>query len=205
MDERARRDTTTNDDGELMKVLGGQHAHIRDLFAAAQSAPREGRGSAFNELARFLAIHEAVEQEALHVGAAPAPDSDIATPTPTSSAQDVAAQRLREEEAAAKTVTHMETMDASSGSFLIQLQLLEEAVSRHAEMEETEEVPRFVAVASSEELAGVVVALRRVDELAADVSETGAVPVGVGFADQLAATRRALASRADTTLETSAE
>lgn len=193
MDEQTAPNPTLTDDRDLTAVLGGQHARVRDLFVAALSAAPEERGRRFTELARLLALHEAAEQECLHVATEPAADTDLgAVPTADATDEQVSAQRLREEEAAGQTLQNLEGMDPTSLSFRQQLELLQEAVGRHAEAEEAQEVPRFLAQASAEQRHRAVVTLQRVEELAADVSVDAAVPTGLDFAQQLAAARRVL-------------
>lgn len=177
---------------ELTALIGGQHTRVRELFSEALSAPPPQRGSAFVELVRFLAMHEAAEQEALHVARHAAPDSSMGTTTAHSPVAAISAQRLREEDSAAGLLERLEAMDSTSGSFRIQLKDVEEAVLHHAEAEEGQEVPAFLSEASAAQIARVVAVMRRVEELADDRSAGALVPPGAGFATQLTAARRIL-------------
>ena len=58
-----------------------------------------------------------------------------AVPAADATDEQVSAQRLREEEAAGQTLQNLEGMDPTSLSFRQQLELLQEAVGRHAEAE----------------------------------------------------------------------
>lgn len=183
---------------ELTRVVSGQHARVKALFTAVTTADPEERAASFADLARYLAIHEAAEQTALHAASVPSADTDLGTPAGGTGAdattEEVSARRLREEQMAGDTITTLESMDAVTGSFRIQVELLEEAVRQHAEAEETEELPRVLAERSPEELTQAATTMRRVDELYADGSSGAAVPAGRPFAEQLAAARRALAT-----------
>lgn len=195
MDEQSTANPTGEVELDLTTVLAGQHARIRELFATALAAPPEGRAQQFGRLSRLLAIHEAAEQESLHGAADPAADSDLGiAATDKATDEEVSAQRRREEQAAGDTIENLQGMDPTSLSFRMQLAQLQEAVSRHADAEETEELPRFLARASAQQRDHALMTLGRVDELAADTSEQAAVPAGVGFAEQLAAARLALGS-----------
>ena len=206
MDEQRTANPKSKVDIDLTTVLAGQHAKIRGLFATVLAAPPEGRAQEFGRLERLLAIHEAAEQESLHGTAVPAAPSDLGTAaTGDASDEEVSARRLREEEAAGDTLEHLQGMDPTSLFFRLQVEDLEEAVKRHADAEETEELPRFLARASAEQRDHALLTMGRVEELAADTSEQAVVPVGGGFADQLAAARRALEGAARSPLPDAAE
>ncbi|WP_048551642.1 hemerythrin domain-containing protein, partial [Nostocoides japonicum] len=145
----------------LTESLAGQHARIRELFREVQRATDpEATEQVFSDLVRFLAIHETGEQVALHGAAAVQTGRD----------------RIHEEEAAVQLIERLEDLGPRSSSFHIQLDLLAEAVDRHARTEESVELPLFLAAADASDVARLVGILRLVEECAADRAPTASVP-----------------------------
>jgi iron-sulfur cluster repair protein YtfE (RIC family) len=127
-------------EGSVIAVLLAQHARIRELFAAVQTAPRHLRQESFDELRELLAVHEAGEEVVLR---------------PVSrrgAGKRIAETRNQEESEAAQVLADLEEMDVASEQFAAKLNDLAKAVSEHAEREETEEFPAVQSAGTEQEL-----------------------------------------------------
>ena len=159
---------------DLAGLLAAQHGHVRRLFHDATSSTGIDRATAFDRLARFLAIHEAAEQVALHGPGVHRLGVDAA----------LAQSRITEEQGASAQVERLFDLDPDDSSFGIQLGLLEEAVVKHATAEETEELPRLLTTMDADGIRKAEIALSGVEEVFEQDGDEGPVPSGSPFAEQ---------------------
>jgi iron-sulfur cluster repair protein YtfE (RIC family) len=136
--ERAHADRLA--EGSVIAVLLAQHARIRESIAAVQVAPPEQRQEPFDKLRERLAVHEAGEEIVLR----PVSREDAGA--------QIADARNEEESEAAKVLAELEELDVTSEQFGLKLNELAEAVSQHAEREETEEFPAVQSAHTDQEL-----------------------------------------------------
>jgi uncharacterized membrane protein len=140
----AARQVTADD---VIGAVAAQHARITTLVQAVGTAGPEDRESRLRDLLGYLAGHEAVEEELIH------------PLVPRGVAQEVARQRVIEEEGVSQQLEHLEGLDPASPSFSTQFGLIEDAISHHAKAEEAEELPRLAAALSDADAALIVRAL----------------------------------------------
>lgn len=115
---------------DVVDLLIEQHAHIRELFTkVGQARSTVTRQHAFEELRRFLAVHETAEELITHPTAR------------MSDGNDVVDARLREEDAAKELLAELDHLDLDDDRFPGKLAELKTAVLAHAEAEEREEFP----------------------------------------------------------------
>lgn len=115
---------------DVVVLLEEQHAHIRELFTkVSQARSATTKLSAFEELRRFLAVHETAEELITHPAAR------------MSDGNDVVDARLEEEDAAKKILAELDHMDLADDRFMQLFAELRTAVLAHAEAEEREEFP----------------------------------------------------------------
>jgi uncharacterized membrane protein len=129
---------------DLLEAVTAQHARIRIMLHELGTADTGERASALRHLLAYLAGHEAVEEELLHPRV-PAVDGG-----------DIGAERLREEAGVALQIERLEQLGGDSQAFATQLSLIEEAVTRHAQAEELEELPGLAEQLSAADAAVVV-------------------------------------------------
>lgn len=116
---------------DVVDLLVQQHGHIRGLFEAFDRAEDVTlRQQAFEELRRYLAVHETAEELITHPRARMADGGN-----------DVVDARLAEETDAKKTLADLDGMKVDDPAFAPKLEALREAVVAHAEAEEREEFP----------------------------------------------------------------
>jgi hypothetical protein len=145
---------------ELVALVTGQHGRIKTLMTEVTMATDEARPAAFDAFRRYLAIHEAAEQALLHPEGLVTFDDD-----------NVSQRRITEEQDAAAVITSLETMHRP-GDFKVQFGLLQEAVIRHAEAEEHEELPRLVAALPEDTIEKVLEGFALVDPWAGDLASS---------------------------------
>jgi hemerythrin superfamily protein len=126
-------------EGSVIAVLLEQHARIRDLFGAVKSADGARKQELFDELRELLAVHEAGEEMVLR---------PISRKT---AGEQVAEDRDQEEETAASTLAELEKMDARDPLFDAQFAHFEQAVSDHADREESAEFPSVLRAVSAQD------------------------------------------------------
>lgn len=125
--------TSTTTGLDVVDVLLGQHAQIRDLFAEVVAAPGEERHAAFQRLVRLLAVHETAEEELVHpLARRSLPGGD-----------GIVDDRLAEEKAAKEMLGTLEEMGSEASGFLPLLDELRLAVLTHARAEERYEFFRL--------------------------------------------------------------
>jgi hypothetical protein len=125
--------------GSVLAVLYDQHARIRELFELVKTADGPARQTAFDRLRELLAVHEAGEEMV------------VRPVTKKIGNGNVADARNEEESEAAHVLAELEKLDVSSAEFTQKLTKLEQAVSDHAQHEESEEFPRIQVQVSPED------------------------------------------------------
>ncbi len=136
------------------EALAAAHVMIRERFAAARAArDLPSRTDHFAALLRELAAHEAAEQTAYH-GVVDA------------------RQRLAEEDEAARTIARLEQLGVDSEAYGLQLDLIREGVERHAQAEETQEMPEFLDRADQRQQRRFVALLKAAQRIAGQLSGT---------------------------------
>lgn len=176
--DRKKETEMTATGADVVAAVVAQHGRLTLLITDVRQSRGPARQEAFDALRAFLAHHEAAEEEIIH----PAVEG-------RDGGEPVARQRETEERNAAQQVKRLETLDLDSPEFGIQFDLFEEAVTRHAEAEETEELPMLESAMTPEQ---ADLALRVLDE----VEQSGGAVTG-NFATMLDDARmrfRALAS-----------
>ena len=114
---------------DVVDLLMEQHEHIRELFASVEeAASSSARQQSFEELRRYLAVHETAEELITHPVVRTA---DGGNP--------VVDARLEEETESKKLLAALDGMDVDDPAFAPRLSALKEAVLAHADAEEKEE------------------------------------------------------------------
>ncbi|GAB2867193.1 hemerythrin domain-containing protein [Nocardioides pacificus] len=127
----ANATSTTGPNDDVVALLERQHQHIRDLFAeVGRARSTETKQERFEELRRFLAVHETAEELITHPRA-----------RTSEGGNDVVDARLEEETAAKKMLADLDGMKVDEDGFSEKLAALKDAVLAHAEAEEREEFP----------------------------------------------------------------
>ena len=163
-----------------------QHGHVTDLVRAVQDGRGEARAGAYRSFQEYLAAHEAVEELVVH-------PSLMAVADGTSVAKD----RVDEEHQATSLVQQLEQFDVDTPQFEETFAELVDAVSRHAEAEEHQELTMLLPRVDDDVAGRMVAGLHAVAEVA-DTLRGGGFDGTRGFAATLAAakdevTRRGLA------------
>jgi hypothetical protein len=169
-----------------------QHGHVTGLVRAVQDARGEERAGAYRSFQDYLAAHEAVEELVVH-------PSLMAVADGTSVARD----RVDEEHQATSLVQQLEQFDVDTPQFEETFAELADAVSRHAEAEEHQELTMLLPRVDDDVAGRMVAGLHAVAEVA-DTLRGGGFDGPRGFAATLAAakdevTRRGLAAAGDGT------
>jgi hemerythrin superfamily protein len=118
----------TQPDREVVEILLGQHAEIRNLLHQVEKGSDE---SSFAELVRLLAVHETAEEEVVY------PSLRRSDPA-VSSAIDL---RVTEEQRAKADLADLEEMTVESPDFAAAFAFFRRAVELHAEAEEVSLFP----------------------------------------------------------------
>jgi hypothetical protein len=140
--------------GDVVALLLEQHARIRDLFAEVRNGRGEDRRQAFDELRALLAVHETAEELVVRPVA-----------KKTAGAEEAEA-RNHEEAEATKVLKELEGMDLSSPEFERLIAEFEQAVSDHADHEESEEFPALVTQCDDEQRRTMGERLQKAEHLA---------------------------------------
>jgi len=144
------------DTRDVVDLLLDQHAHIRALFAAVEDAGDDAvRAKNFEELRRFLAVHETAEELVTHPVA-----------RMTEGGNDVVDARLEEETASKKLLAELDAMAVTDADFAAKLAVFKDAVLAHAEAEENEEFPLLRADTDPKRLERMATALRAAEAIA---------------------------------------
>ena len=115
---------------DVVAFLRGQHREIQALLRTVVIASGTQRVTAFAELTRMLAIHEAAEEEIVH----PAAGRWLLR------GELVVDARLQEEYEAKLALAELERLDFDSEDFEVRFQHFKSALVAHAEAEEREEL-----------------------------------------------------------------
>ena len=139
----------------VIELLVRQHRRIREMFAEVERADGRDRQDRFEELRRFLAVHETAEELVVH---------------PRVSEQDrgraVVDARLAEERWAKVLLHELDSMDTGDTSFPDKLANLRTAVMAHADSEEREELPLLLEHCDEKTLGRLADAVRAAEALA---------------------------------------
>ena len=108
---------------EVTATRTGQHRHIKTLMETVAAHEGSDRQVAFAELCRFLAAHEAAEEECIHSPAKAELDGDTT----------VVDRRIEEEDAAGKAIAELERLGTESPAFRDHFEKFRQAVVSHAE------------------------------------------------------------------------
>ena len=167
-----RRVATLHD---LQKVLKAEHRHLWELVAAVRRATRADRQDHLDRLLRYLAVHEAAEQTALH----------------TAHVNDLTRERVDEEHEAAEIVDRLvravEASGVDSPEVDVLIEQLERTLRAHAAAEDEEELVVLAELLGPEALGEIHRALLMIREIAHDAAS----PVASGpFAAMMLAARR---------------
>jgi len=125
----------------VVAVLLDQHADIRELFDQTMRARGEARRQSFDKLRELLAVHEAGEEIVVRPVSKQAVHGDVAR------------ARDGEEKQAASVLSALEKLDVTDPEFAVRLAEFEQAVSDHADAEESEEFPFILARVDAEQQA----------------------------------------------------
>ena len=125
--------TMIRNGNDVVSFLKEQHNEVKALFDNVIAASGERRAKAFFALRRTLAVHETAEEEIVH------PAARRAIP----GGPQIVDARLREENAAKKVLTELETLDVDSPEFDTKIRNLKARVVAHAEAEERDELSRL--------------------------------------------------------------
>ncbi len=134
---------TNPGNGSAIGVIGRvqqDHAKIKAMMTEVETTTGEAKRDAFEDLVRQLAVHETAEEEVVHPLAKDAGGDQVAN------------ERLREEDAAKKLLADLDGMDVTSPDFEPRFTQLRMNVLEHAEREEREEHPLIAGAESPEEL-----------------------------------------------------
>jgi hypothetical protein len=123
--------TARNDD--VVDVLLAQHQGLRQRFAALRAAVGSDRKTLFDDLVRFVHVHEIGEQAVVYPAA-----RDAAT-----GANTIAAECAREEDQIAQKFAEIKELGVGHPAFDTKLALLNQALLDHIAREEHHELPRL--------------------------------------------------------------
>lgn len=112
-------------------LLHEQHLHIQELFDRVLEAPNAGRKQeTFEELRRYLAVHETAEELVTHPIARAGVDGST-----------VVDDRVAEEDMLKGLLAELDDIEVDDASFNEMLENLRVQVRQHIEFEEREEFP----------------------------------------------------------------
>jgi hemerythrin superfamily protein len=143
-------------ESNVVDLLIQQHVEIRRLFGEVRDASAEQRPEAFERLVRFLAVHEAAEEEVVHPEARQVLAKDAG----------VVEALLAEENDAKQMLSELERAEVGSLDFDAKFAMLERAVLAHADREETEELPALRAEHDELRLQAIGVAVKAAEAMA---------------------------------------
>ena len=141
---------------DVIDLLLEQHEHIKDLFAQVESTDTESRAERFDELRRFLAVHETAEEMVVHPRLRREDDRS----------SHVVEDRLTEEHTAKEALSHLDDMDVDDPAFMQQFASLKTQVLAHARNEEREEFPLLRSKVDQAELTKMAKAVKATEAIA---------------------------------------
>jgi len=142
-------------DKDVVDLLLAQHERIRSMFTAVESAAGDAKQEKFEELRRFLAVHETAEELVTHPNARAAEGGN-----------DVVDARLEEETESKKMLADLDGMSADEPDFDTKFAALKTAVLAHAEAEEQEEFPLLRGNSDQQKLERMASAIRAAEAVA---------------------------------------
>ena len=157
----------------VVPLLVAQHQQITSLLDAVSNTAGARRRGAVENFRRFLAVHEAAEEEAVH-------------PAARTGAGGVVEQRLAEEYEAGQTISKLEDLDPDSEAFEDLFAELKNAVAAHARHEEQQEFPALTQVVD----ALALIRLHHIVELVQPLGSTPSATDDQPFQTQLAQRRQ---------------
>jgi hemerythrin superfamily protein len=116
-------------EGDLVRILLTQHATVKDLLDQIEEASGAKRKKLFEHLTTTLKAHETAEE------------SVVRPVTKETAGEDVADARNAEEDEANEVIAALSELDVDSPEFDDRFAEFKQAVSDHAEAEETQEFP----------------------------------------------------------------
>lgn len=125
----SRSDTTR----DVVSRIRRQHDTIRDLFRDVERASSTQRTRVFESLVRLLSVHETAEEMVIYPRLSMTGSEGLA----------VVRARKREEDQAKKALAELEGMDPSGEAFAEAFARFRADVEAHAELEESEVLPRL--------------------------------------------------------------
>ncbi len=146
---------TTTDNQNVVEVLLAQHDRIRTMFEEFSTAPLSQQQERFDQLRRFLAVHETAEELVTHPRVRMAEGGNA-----------IVDARLEEETASKKLLATLDGMSLEDADFPARFQELQDAVLAHAEAEEREEFPLLRAEADQKQLEKMAAALIAAEAMA---------------------------------------
>ena len=159
---------------QLTSMLTDQHNQIKTMMETVVARDGAERATAFAELCRFLAAHEAAEEECIHAPAKEELEGDTT----------VVDRRIQEEDEAGKAIAELERLGTDSQEFRDSFEKFRRAVIAHAEAEEHEELPKLNGILDEYEVTRMQDALSRVPDLASRNGDQG-----MSFMEQLQSAR----------------
>lgn len=121
---------TGDEQSDVVGVLLAQHQQIRTLLDQVTEATGQARQDAFDELREYLARHETAEEMIVRPLTRGVEGGD-----------QVASERMEEENESKDVLSHLESLDVSSADFDKEFAEFRESVLEHAGAEESHEFP----------------------------------------------------------------
>jgi len=141
---------------DAVELLMQQHQYIRDLFAAVNDgASPKMKQHQFEELRRFLAVHETAEELVTHPRARMAEGGN-----------SVVEARLEEETASKALLASLDGMKVDDPDFGPKFKALEQMVLDHAAAEERDEFPLLSQYGDPDQLALMAQAIKAAEAIA---------------------------------------
>jgi hemerythrin superfamily protein len=149
-------DNRNRNQNDIIDELLAQHQQIKLLFAQVEVASGENKEKLFQELVGLLAVHETVEETLVH----PLAQREL------DNGDRVVQPRLAEEQSAKEALSRLYDLGVADPRFDAGLAELRDAVTAHAEAEETQEFSRLRATVDPEKLRRMVTAMDAVEKVA---------------------------------------
>jgi hemerythrin superfamily protein len=126
-------------EGDIVRILLTQHADVKDLLDQIEAASGTTRKKLFTQLTTMLKAHETAEEAV------------VRPVTKETAGEDVVDARNAEEAEADEVIAALSDLDVDSDDFDAQFAEFKQAVSDHAEAEETEEFPTIQSARTAKE------------------------------------------------------
>lgn len=146
--------TMTQED--VVDLLQKQHEQIKSLFNQVPGAQGAEKRERFEDLVRLLAVHESAEEEVVHPTARKKIDGG----------DQVVDRRLEEEHQAKHELAELYDLGVDHPDFNRRLAALAEAVTQHADREESEEFARLRQNIPAERLKTLAGAVKAAEAMA---------------------------------------